>query len=92
MNVSDDEKIFLRDLVKVSRQKSLHVNWTDRDGTARLTALSQSEVSHLDVLSRRLKLSRSDLLRQAAHIPIAKSTPPPPALPPPGPANLSPIK
>ncbi len=72
MNLAEDEQIFLRDLVKASRQKIHHVNWTDRDGTARLTALTQPEVVRLNALAQRLKLSKSEVLRQAAHIPVAK--------------------
>ena len=72
MNLSDDEQAFLRDLVKTSRQKIHHVNWVDRDGTARITALTQPEVVRLNTLAQHLKLSKSETLRQAAHIPVAK--------------------
>ena len=72
MNLAEDEHAFLRDLVKTSRQKLHHVSWIDRDGTERQTALSQAEASRLKVIAQRLKVSQSDVLRQAAHIPLAK--------------------
>ena len=73
MDLPDDDQGFLRDLVKISRQKTHHVAWTDRDGTGRQTALSQPEVVRLNVLAHRLGVSKSELLRQAAHIPVAKA-------------------
>ena len=72
MNLAEDEHAFLRDLVKTSRQKPHHVRWIDRDGTDRQTVLSQAEASRLKVIAQRLKVSQSDVLRQAAHIPLAK--------------------
>ena len=39
---------FLRELVKVSRQKHHHVKWVDRDGTDRVTTVSQTEVVRLN--------------------------------------------
>jgi hypothetical protein len=72
MNLAEDEHAFLRDLVKTSRQKVHHVSWIDRDGTNRQTALSQPEATRLNAIAQRLKLSKSDVLRQAAHIPLAK--------------------
>lgn len=72
MDLPDDDLGFLRDLVKTSRQKSHHVKWTDRDGTERLTVLGQTEIVHLNALAQRLKLSKGELLRQAAHIPVAR--------------------
>lgn len=77
MDLPDDELGFLRDLVKASRQRTEHVTWTDRDGTKRLTALTQAELGRLNAIAHRLKLSRSDTLRQAAHIPVARGTPRP---------------
>ena len=82
MNLSDDEQIFLRDLVKTSRQKMHHVNWVDRDGTARLTALTHPEVIRLNTLAQRLKISKSEVLRQAAHIPVARRPDPASGQPP----------
>ncbi len=73
MNLTDEENTFLRDLLKTSRQKVHHVKWIDRDGTERLTALTAAEASRLNALAQRLKLSKSEALRQAAHIPVLKS-------------------
>lgn len=72
MNLPDDEQTFLSDLVKTSRQRSQHVTWTDRDGTKRLTALTPTELVRLKAVAQRLKLSPSDTLRQAAHIPVTR--------------------
>ena len=72
MEPSDDEQTFLRDLVKASRQKIHHVKWLDRDGTERLTVLNQAEVARLNAIAARLKVSKSETLRQAAHVPVAK--------------------
>ena len=72
MNLPDDEHAFLKELVKASRQKIHHVTWIDRDGTERKTALTQAEVARLNAIAQRLKTSKSDVLRQAAHIPVAK--------------------
>ena len=72
MNLADDEHNFLRELVKTSRQKIHHVTWIDRDGTRRQTALTQPEVVRLNAIAQRLKTSKSNVLRQAAHIPLAK--------------------
>jgi hypothetical protein len=77
MDLPDDELGFLRDLVKASRQRTEHVTWTDRDGTKRLTALTQPDLSRLNAIAHRLKLSKSETLRQAAHIPVARGTPRP---------------
>ena len=67
-----EEQIFLRDLVKASRQKIHHVKWVDRDGTARQTALSQPEVVRLNTIAGRLGVSKSEVLRRAAHVPVEK--------------------
>lgn len=75
MDLPDDELTFLRDLVKTSRQKTEHVTWTDRDGTKRTTALTPAEVVRLNALAQRLRASKSDTLRQAAHIPVSRQTP-----------------
>lgn len=72
MDFPEEEQTFLRDLVKVSRQKSHLVQWVDRDGTERHTTLTQTEVVRLTRVAQRLRLSQSELLRQAAHIPTAK--------------------
>jgi hypothetical protein len=72
MQLPDDEQSFLRDLVKVSRQKIHTVKWVDRDGTDRLTVLSAAEVGQLNRIAVKMKLSTKELLRQAAHVPVAK--------------------
>ncbi|HZZ18993.1 MAG TPA: hypothetical protein VFE25_06480 [Opitutaceae bacterium] len=68
----DDEAIFLRDLVKASRQKIHHVQWKDRDGTNRQTALTQPEVVRLNTIAGREKVSKAEILRRAAHVPVEK--------------------
>jgi hypothetical protein len=80
MDLPDDDQGFLRDLVKISRQKIHHVPWTDRDGTGRQTALTQAEAGRLNTLAHRLGISKTELLRQAAHIPVAKIAVKPPAV------------
>ena len=72
MELSDDEQAFLGDLVKATRQKVHHVKWVDRDGSARQTTLTLAEVTRLNVIAHRLGLAKPELLRQAAHIPVAK--------------------
>jgi hypothetical protein len=72
MDLPDDEQAFLRDLVKTSRQKIHHVKWVDRDGTDRQTTLSQVEVVRLNTIAGRLKVSKGEVLRQAAHVPVFK--------------------
>jgi hypothetical protein len=73
MNLPEEEEGFLRDLVKASRQKPHHVNWVDRDGTDRLTTLTQAEAIRLNTIASRLGTSKSEILRRAAHIPNRKS-------------------
>lgn len=68
----EDDLGFLRDLVKSSRQRIHHVPWVDRDGTKRLTALTQAEVARIDEMARQLKIARGEVLRRAAHIPVAR--------------------
>ena len=72
MDLPDAEHAFLRDLVKGSRQRLHHVNWVDRDGTDRLTTLTQAEAVRLNVIASRLGTSKSEVLRRAAHIPNKK--------------------
>ena len=72
MNFSDDEQAFLRELVKASRQKIHLVKWTDRDGADRQTTLTLAEATKLNVIAQRLRISKVELMRQAAHIPVAK--------------------
>lgn len=76
MDTPPDEPTFLRDLVKASRQKLHHVKWVDRDGVERQTALSQPEVVRLNVIASRLGVSKSEVLRRAAHIPVEKPAKP----------------
>ena len=70
-NVNDDQ-VFLRDLVKASRQKIHQVKWVDRDGTDRVTRLSQAEFSRLNSIAQGQRKAASDLLREAAHIPVVR--------------------
>ena len=72
METPVDEQTFLRDLVKASRQKLHHVKWVDRDGVERQTALSQPEVVRLNTIASRLGVSKSEVLRRAAHVPVEK--------------------
>ena len=74
MELSDDDQAFLRDLIKTSRQKTHHVKWVDRDGTARLSALNQTEIVRLNRVAERLGIAKGEMLRQAAHIPVAKAS------------------
>ena len=76
MDLTDDDQTFLRDLVKASRQKHHHVKWVDRDGTERVTVLGQGEIVKLNIIAARLHISKAELLRQAAHIPVPKTPPP----------------
>ncbi len=72
MENEHEDVVFLRDLVKTSRQKIHQVKWADRDGSARLTTLSQAEYTRLNAMARAQKISPGDVLRQAAHIPVAR--------------------
>lgn len=69
LDLPEPDLLFVRDLVKSSRQKHHHVKWTDRDGSARITVLSGPEAARLNTLAHQLGLSKGDLLQQAAHIP-----------------------
>jgi hypothetical protein len=70
MNLSADDQAFLRDLVKLSRQKPHHVKWVDRDGMDRVTILSPPDATRLNTIAHGLGLSKSDVLRQAAYTPV----------------------
>lgn len=72
MNLPEDEQTFLRDLVKASRQKTNVVKWVDRDGTDRQTVLTAAEATRLNAIAHRLGVSKPEVMRQAAHIPVAK--------------------
>ena len=76
-----DDQTFLKELVKTSRRKHHHVKWTDRDGTERITVLDQTEVVRFAKLAHGLGISKPELLRQAAHIPVTKTAPAPAAGP-----------
>ena len=64
-----DDDNFLRGLVKSSRQRTVHLRWTDRDGTARLTPVTSAEATRLNALARARGLSAEALLREIAHQP-----------------------
>ncbi len=72
MNSEIDEQAFLRDLVKQSRQRIHQINWVDRDGSQRLTMLTQAELGRLNALAQTRKISKSEILRQAAHVPVVR--------------------
>ncbi|MDB6126429.1 MAG: hypothetical protein JWM35_325 [Verrucomicrobia bacterium] len=72
MDLPEDDQTFLREVVKSSRQRIHHVQWTDRDGTPRVTALNQTEIVRVNTLAGKLGISKVELLRQAAHLPVAK--------------------
>ena len=71
MDLAPDDDLFLRSLVKGSRQRTVHLKWTDRDGTARLTALTPAEATRVNTLARARQLSAEALLRETAHLPAA---------------------
>jgi hypothetical protein len=75
MELPSADQDFLRELVKVSRQKHHHVKWVDRDGTDRVTTVNQSEVVRLNALAQRLRIGKAELMRQAAHLPVARKIP-----------------
>ena len=72
MDLSEDETAFLKELVKATRQRPHVVKWIDRDGTDRETTLTSPEAVRLNQLAQRLKVSKSEVLRQAAHIPVSR--------------------
>ena len=72
MDYEIDEPTFLRDLVKATRQKIHQVKWTDRDGTERITRLSQSEFTRLTAIAQGQRISASEVLRLAAHVPVTR--------------------
>jgi len=67
-----DEPTFLRDLVKASRQKIHQVKWIDRDGTERITRLSQPEFTRLTAIAQGQRIAASEVLRLAAHVPVVR--------------------
>ncbi len=72
METPDDEPAFLRGLIKFSRQRPVQVPWTDRDGSARHTALTLPEATRLNAIARGLNISPGEVLRRTAHVPVAK--------------------
>ena len=68
----DDEQTFLSGLVKATRQRRHHVKWVDRDGTDCQTALTHAEVVRLNVIAGKRGVSKSEVLRQAAHVPVTR--------------------
>ena len=75
MNLPEADQDFLRDLVKVSRQRARHVRWVDRDGTARITTLNDADAMRLNTLARQLGIGSDAVLREASHLPAAKRPP-----------------
>lgn len=66
-----DDDAFLRSLVKSSRQRTVHLKWIDRDGTARLSTLTAAEAKRVNVLARARGHGAEALLRETAHLPAA---------------------
>ncbi|HEX2853921.1 MAG TPA: hypothetical protein VHO24_11835 [Opitutaceae bacterium] len=75
MHLTEEDDVFLRGLVKTSRQKPHLVKWTDRDGSDRYTVATQPESERLAVIARRAGCSQAELLRRAAHIPVTNKPP-----------------
>jgi hypothetical protein len=46
------------------------VKWIDRDGSDRVTVLTQSEVVRLNALAQRLGMAKGEVMRRAAHVPV----------------------
>lgn len=72
MELPEDDKAFLKELVKATRQRPHVVKWVDRDGTDRETTLTSTEAVRLNQIAQRLKVSKVEVLCQAAHIPVSK--------------------
>ncbi len=71
-DLPEAELTFLTDLVKASRQKPHRVDWLDRDGAERLTVLSPADAVRLNKIAHGLKISKAEVMRQAAHVPVKK--------------------
>ena len=69
-DLPEDETLFLKNIVKASRQRPHHVKWVDRDGAERLTVLTPAEASRLNAIAHARKVSKPEVLRQTAHIPV----------------------
>jgi hypothetical protein len=76
-SLSSDDETFLRALVKTSRQRTIHVKWTDRDGTTRLTTLLPAEATRVNTLARAARISSEALLCAASCLPAAAKAPAP---------------
>jgi hypothetical protein len=76
MDIPTDDQTFLRDLVKLSRQRPHMAMWIDRDGTGRHTTLSQADVVRLNKIASAMGVSKSEVLRRAAHVPVEKPAKP----------------
>jgi len=73
LSLAPEDDALLRTLVKNTRQRTVHVKWTDRDGTARLTTLTAAEATRVNALARSHGLPHAEaLLRAAAHLPATK--------------------
>jgi hypothetical protein len=72
IEIPADASDFLGSLVKGSRQKPHHVKWVDRDGTPRVTVLSQADAVRLNAVAGRMRVSREALLRCASHVPVTR--------------------
>lgn len=72
MDLASEELSFLREIVKSTRQRVHHLTWTDRDGSKRLTVLTEADFVRLKTIATTLKLTPAEALRQAAHIPNSK--------------------
>jgi hypothetical protein len=72
---SENDDAFLRGLLKSSRQRTVHLKWTDRDGTARLTTLTAAEATRVNALARTRGIGAEALLRETAHLPAAAKPP-----------------
>jgi hypothetical protein len=48
------------------------VKWVDRDGTERVTRLNQAELTRLSAIAQSQRKSTSEVLRQAAHVPVVR--------------------
>ena len=75
MNLPEADQDFLRDLVKVTRQRARHVRWVDRDGSERLTTLNEADGMRLNALARQLGVGTQAIMQQAAHLPAARRAP-----------------
>jgi len=70
---ASDDAAFLSAVVKAARQRVHHVRWTDRDGTARVSALTAAEFARLEALARTARQSPADVLRAAAFVPVSRN-------------------